>query len=1023
MQFDVVCEPVVLGRRMFVPSMVSDSVSAINIHTGDELWRFHAQGPVRLAPVAWRDRVFFASDDGHLYCVNAKDGKLIWKHRGLPDGRQDRKILGNDRLISLWPARGGPVLADGAVYYAAGLWPANGIFIYALDANSGKEIWRNEDSDFIPRLLKDHARSFNAGFAPQGYLTVLGDHLVVPNGHAMPGILDRRTGKRRQLPSFWGGRAGLAKGSWMTTGRDSLLFSGGDVFDLTLLVGNSRNESRLMMDPANLKDWGPHRVPVIGPDAIYASTPRLTVDLHPQVGKPSSRTVSDGISGIEAWDLNPLRNDVKQEPARRIARNGEAPHDEKSTAPIQEQNPLDAKLKKQVATRLRQRWSIESDLLIHLKSGSRLYGSSDGYVAALDLSLSGVSPKETWRAKLQGTVVSMLSASGMLFVVTSDGAIHAFGAEVPNREPKLVGHEKSDPEILPKRYCIALGAGSFEHAQKTDSRIILVDDDPQTVGRLRKDLDASSTTRARVSVHHGDPLSCPLPPWIGSVIVADQRTTLRIASDLQSLPRVIRRLNPYHGELWLEADERDHDALVESLADVNISGLTTRRDEIWTKISCRGGVPQSGDWTHINGDASSARVIQEGSVQGPLEMLWFGGGIDANLLPEWDFTHARLAPPLVCNGRMFVQFPPEIHAVDIYTGIPQWSMQFDKVELETGGNKDPGLYFRPRSFISAVSEDRLYIVTTPNTVSVAEVVEPADSNRLIAVDPATGNVLYELNSPKGEHWRDVKSEGNQLILSTSQRVLSLDPSNGKKLWEHSCESEALEFVLGRGKAMILDLKSPNLQLRRRGMESNKRGHLVAVDIETGHVAWRTEISPRRHTGSVLAFSVEHDAAIVVIDQSMTRFRGSDGRQVWNSSVSEKSGAKQPVRGVVESGRFRPLLLKDQILSGDGGEAYAWKDGGQVPSPVPPGWNGRGCTQILGTTSLLTARTANATYFDLQTCKMYEILGVRVGCTNSLIPSGGVLTAPYYAQGCSCNYALPSSFALVPRQHLERIEEP
>ncbi len=68
------------------------------------------------------------SDDGYLYCLAERDGRLLWKHRG---GPSDRKVLGNERMISLWPARGGPVVADGTVYYAAGIWPFMGIFLHA----------------------------------------------------------------------------------------------------------------------------------------------------------------------------------------------------------------------------------------------------------------------------------------------------------------------------------------------------------------------------------------------------------------------------------------------------------------------------------------------------------------------------------------------------------------------------------------------------------------------------------------------------------------------------------------------------------------------------------------------------------------------------------------------------------------------------------------------------------------------------------------------------------------------------
>ena len=69
--FDRSYEPVVMGKTMFVPSMVTDSVSALDTTSGDEEWRFYADGPVRFAPVAWGGKVYFVSDDGYLYCLDA----------------------------------------------------------------------------------------------------------------------------------------------------------------------------------------------------------------------------------------------------------------------------------------------------------------------------------------------------------------------------------------------------------------------------------------------------------------------------------------------------------------------------------------------------------------------------------------------------------------------------------------------------------------------------------------------------------------------------------------------------------------------------------------------------------------------------------------------------------------------------------------------------------------------------------------------------------------------------------------
>ena len=47
-------------------------------------------------------------------------------------------VLGNGRMISLWPVRGGPVLQGDVLYFAAGIWPSEGIFIHAIDPVGGK---------------------------------------------------------------------------------------------------------------------------------------------------------------------------------------------------------------------------------------------------------------------------------------------------------------------------------------------------------------------------------------------------------------------------------------------------------------------------------------------------------------------------------------------------------------------------------------------------------------------------------------------------------------------------------------------------------------------------------------------------------------------------------------------------------------------------------------------------------------------------------------------------------------------
>jgi len=211
LQFDAGYEPVVLGKTLFMGSSCNDSVSAIDTETGIEKWTFYTDGPVRFAPVAWKNKVFVASDDGCLYCLDGAAGKLLWKFQAVPS---NRKVIGNGRVMSAWPIRGGPVLKDGRIYFAAGIWPFEGIFVYALDAETGKVIWLNDRCGSLYLGHPHGAWSFG-GPSLQGYLLVNGEDLVVPNGTGgVPAFFDIKTGKLQAFSHL----ANRVPGSWFVTG-------------------------------------------------------------------------------------------------------------------------------------------------------------------------------------------------------------------------------------------------------------------------------------------------------------------------------------------------------------------------------------------------------------------------------------------------------------------------------------------------------------------------------------------------------------------------------------------------------------------------------------------------------------------------------------------------------------------------------------------------------------------------------------------------------------------------------------
>jgi outer membrane protein assembly factor BamB len=192
MQFDRALQVVSDGDRVFFGSSSDGAVYALDVKSGDVLWRFYTEGPIRFAPAIWRDRLLVASDDGHLYALATGDGNLLWKVRGGPG---NQRVIGNQRMVSKWPARGGPVIVDDVVYFAAGIWPSDGIYLYAVNAETGQVMWCNSDSGGLYMPQPHGGANARSGVSAQGYLVISGDHLIVPTGRAVPASFDRHTGE------------------------------------------------------------------------------------------------------------------------------------------------------------------------------------------------------------------------------------------------------------------------------------------------------------------------------------------------------------------------------------------------------------------------------------------------------------------------------------------------------------------------------------------------------------------------------------------------------------------------------------------------------------------------------------------------------------------------------------------------------------------------------------------------------------------------------------------------------------
>jgi outer membrane protein assembly factor BamB len=185
--YDRAYHVVAADGRLFYGDSAADAVVCLDAGSGAQLWRYPTEGPVRLAPVLWADRVLAGSDDGWLYCLQASDGRLAWRYRAADT---DIRIPGNQRLISACPVRGGIAVDQGTVYFGAGVFPSAGAFLCAVDALTGLARWKEPVSQ-----------------GPQGFLLLSPTRVFVPTGRTPFQAFDRRTGKalnRLGQSNSWG---------------------------------------------------------------------------------------------------------------------------------------------------------------------------------------------------------------------------------------------------------------------------------------------------------------------------------------------------------------------------------------------------------------------------------------------------------------------------------------------------------------------------------------------------------------------------------------------------------------------------------------------------------------------------------------------------------------------------------------------------------------------------------------------------------------------------------------------------
>jgi outer membrane protein assembly factor BamB len=991
MQFDVGYEPIVQGKTLYLSSSRHDCVRALDTATGAEKWTFFTDGPVRFAPVAWQGKLYFTADDGFLYCVEGASGKLAWKFRGAPG---DRKVLGNERIISTWPARGAPVIAeDGTLYFAASIWPFMGIFVHALDARTGDVKWTN-DGDGSVYMQQPHYTDAFAGIAPQGPLVVAGDYLLLPCGRSIPACFERKTGKLLRYQLAENGKHG---GGSEVAALGNIFFNGGAFFNLAT--------------EKYLADYG--RPVVLTPEAayLYSEGACRAYDFARAGIRPAARPEDRA-----RWGMDELAS-YKMEPAEAIIKAGSRLY--VGTPGLVE--ALDLDLANNAMT---PGWRAEivGKVVRLIAADERLFvvtreGSIHCFGAAKIAPI--FHPWE--RAKSSRSAVASSKAKRVL---EATGLLEGYG---------VVWGLDSAPLAR-------------ELARQSNLHIIVVEHDAEKIQHWRQQWTAEDLFGTRLEIVPGNALTVNLPPYLASLMVCEDVRALGAQPGF--LATAFRTLRPYGGTFCFLTAEQGQQ-LIDRTGLAALEKASFRTVDEFGLLTREGALPGAANWTHEHADASNTRVSRDHLVKAPLGILWFGGPSHEGILPR----HGHGPQPQVIDGRIILEGSDLLRALDIYTGRLLWETSLPNVgSFYNNLSHQPGANASGSNFVS--TRDAIYVVygkacllldpvtgakidefqlpllnglTEPPRWGYINVYEdyliggaeplfdPKKAPRLAPADVLDKD-LEGGTSKLSRFLKSFKAHGDN--FSSSKHLVVLDRFSGRPLWSTTarCGFRHNATCVGGGRLYTVDRLSGDqiADYKRKGLDLPEP-RVRAFDLKTGRELWTAE----GVFGTWLSYSEKHDVLIeagrvtrdTLLDEpkGMRGYRAKDGAVLW-----------------FEKGYTGPAMIHgDDVLQGQGAcdvrtGVLKLRTDPITGRLVPWTWlRNYGCNTPAASEHLLTFRSGAAGYFDLcNDSGTGNFGGFRSSCTNNLIVAGGILTAPEYTRTCTCSYQNQCSVALVPMPEAE-----
>lgn len=994
------------GDAVYFASSAENRIYALDAAAGKIRWVFYTGAPPRLAPSVWKEKVYFGSDDGIAYCVNAADGKELWRRRA---GPTNEMMIGHGRMMSHWPIRTSVLVDKGTAYFGAGLYTAEKLYLFAVNADDGKVIWQNTS----------YGRGGHVNFSPQGYILAAGKHLAVPGGRICPMLFDRAKGSLR-----WA----IPRGGALHGGNYTMLSADGNtIYNGTqklLAYDVSKANAKVAWNkplPAVMFGWFRAWRLLIHKDTAYVVTNAEMLAI------PVAK-LGEAAKQVEKVQLTLYKN-RKNKAKIDAAKKGLTQYLDKTCT-----------------------WRLPCETPdAFIRAGSVLYAGGKETVVAAD----ATSGKKIWEATVEGHARGLAVSNGRLLVSTTTGSIHCFvpkaaGADgKPQKiEPSVTDTPFPQDRLSPfyaqtakriveetgvkRGYCLILGGGTgrlaYELAKLTQLNIYVAEPDAKKAASARTALAQARLYGARVCVNQTKLDSLPYPPYFANLVIAEETfLTGKLSTPPEELLRVLRPL----GGVALVGQPAAAKKLGKAMDVAQLKTVIKKMEGMNAKASVKGtwatvtrkGLQGAGSWSHYYATPGNTGCSRDQLAEAPFRILWVGDPGPRNMLSR----HKGPPTPLSVHGRIFIHGADIVMCYDAYNGLPLWE------------RKVPGLTRR------GMGEQSGNMVATPQDLFVVA------QEKCLQLEAATGKLKqtyalpeHEGGKPRCWGWiamQDGLLFGSRTKASPGQRywqrpenisemLFAIDPASGKTVWSYAGKAIAnLSIAAGEGKIFFLEREVTEAQRKQAAEEwtpKTAKGKpagsdvrlVVALNAKTGKLLWSKPLN-------VSTCLLDFKKKTVVLKYA------NNVLLVMPSVPDKKSKGPKAIALAGDTGNvlwrgigaytYRALIVGDSIYAAP--YAFDLKTGAQKMRGKKP-WKLHGNWKCSGPIASAKTLFYRGTPWSYGGMAMYNLSssaeralgfgGQKPGCTSNMITGNGLLMVPDGTAQCTCDYAIQGTVVLYPK---------